>query len=345
MVTVPLVLNSWIEPVYALGIGVFLGGISQYLLQFPLLIKEGMRPKVPKKIFSPLGKKVFRLLGPGLVGFAAAQINMLVTTILASGTVVGAVSWLSYAFRLFQFPVGILGVSIAGSNLVHFSDSWKKGESEKAISFLKESLTLSYFTIIPVFFSMLLLKQEAVEIVFQRGQFSNFDSNMTSLALGFYLLGLPFYSVNKIAVPVFYSLEKQKIPVIVSLISISLNIAFCLALTEKYGFKILALGPSLTMLLNAMAFSFFLRKLLRLHYSFFIDWKLAKILLASSISFLLLTLFKLKVTSFGAGLFVSLIYFFSVFGLFSFLYLTLLYFLGERLFHSSLKKGVNKLFS
>ena len=85
-----------------------------------------------KKILTKQSTKVVVLLGPGLVGFAATQINLLVNTILASGTIVGAVSWLSYAFRLFQLPVGILSVSIGNSNLVHFSEAWKTGEKEKA---------------------------------------------------------------------------------------------------------------------------------------------------------------------------------------------------------------------
>ena len=89
-------------------------------------------------------------MGIGTIGIAANQINIIITTILATGTVLGAVSWLTYAFRLFQFPVGILSVSIAGSNLVHFSDAWKgRANMTRPEDVLKSSYFLSYLTIVP----------------------------------------------------------------------------------------------------------------------------------------------------------------------------------------------------
>ncbi|MDH5415304.1 MAG: murein biosynthesis integral membrane protein MurJ, partial [Flavobacteriaceae bacterium] len=128
----PLLIERGMEPIISLGFGVFLGGILQGLVQFPLIIKNGYGPTRPGKIFSQQTKKVLFLLGPGLLGFAASQINLIINTILASSTVVGAVSWLSFSFRLFQLPVGILSVSIGNSNLVLFSKAWKAGEKEEA---------------------------------------------------------------------------------------------------------------------------------------------------------------------------------------------------------------------
>jgi len=142
-------ISRGMNPVLSLGVGVLIGGLFQALVQFPKIIKMGMGPINPGKIFSKRTKKVIALLGPGLLGFAATQINLLVNTILASTTVVGAVSWLSFAFRLFQLPVGILSVSIGNSNLVHFSKAWKEGDKEEAKSLLETSYFMSLFVVLP----------------------------------------------------------------------------------------------------------------------------------------------------------------------------------------------------
>src|SRR5690606_15090627 len=212
--------------------------------QFPILIKYKFKPTMPKKVLNPHSKKVFRKLGPGLIGFAATQVNLLINTILASGTVVGAVSWLSYSFRLFQLPVGILSVSLGNSNLVHFSNAWKEGKEKEAKEYLLSSYFLSYLFILPAFIVLYVLSDEIVKIIFERGRFDAVATLMTAKALRWYALGLPFYGIYKILVPTFYAIDRQKIPVYSSIASIIVNIIFCVALTPIYGFEVLALGTT-----------------------------------------------------------------------------------------------------
>ena len=175
-----------------MGLGVLFGGVIQLVIQIPLIYYKNFRPIKPGKILSKNAKKVFGRVGIGTIGIAATQINILITTILATGTVVGAVSWLNYAFRLFQFPVGVLSVSIAGSNLVHFSESWKKGEKEKAISFLKTSYLISFLVLIPSFALLYAMAKPSIHLIFERGAFLPSDTTQSTLALKMYLLGLPF---------------------------------------------------------------------------------------------------------------------------------------------------------
>ena len=142
-----LLLPDWLKSrglpeVYALGLGVIAGGLFQALIQVPILIQNGFTPVWPKKIFDNRVKKILTLLGPGLIGYAAVQLNILATTILASSLSVGAISWLNYAFRLFQFPIGILSVSLANSNFTYFSEAWKQGNKAKSISLLSGELLL-----------------------------------------------------------------------------------------------------------------------------------------------------------------------------------------------------------
>lgn len=279
---------TWGYPgIYSLGIGAILGAFVQAFVQLPLLWRRGYRPVLPKKLFTDKSIKVFKLLGPGLIGFAATQINMLIVTILATGTVAGAVSWLSYSFRLFQLPVGILSVSIGNSNLIHFSQAWKSGKKEEALDALKTSYFLSFFTIMPAMIILYCFADQIVNLIFERGRFGREDTMMTSIALQMYALGLPFYGLYKIWVPVFYTLEKQKVPVMGSLISISVNIIFCLSLTPYWGFKTLALGTGISVLVNSLFLGYIINRELKLGAGFFFNLKLAKIFGVSAFCFVI----------------------------------------------------------
>src|SRR5690606_40198194 len=133
----------------------------------------------------------------GLIGFAATQVNLLITTILAT-PIVGATSWLNYSFRLFQLPVGILSVSIGNSNLVHFSESWKKRDVEGAKRSLAQSYFLSFLTVMPALVILYILSDEIVNLIFESGRFTRVSTLMTGEAIRMYALGLPFYALYKI---------------------------------------------------------------------------------------------------------------------------------------------------
>ncbi|MBF0359954.1 MAG: murein biosynthesis integral membrane protein MurJ [Oligoflexia bacterium] len=275
-------ISSGINAAYALGSGVLIGGIFQSLIQLPLLIKNGFAPLWPKKFFTANARRVLIRLGPGMIGFAATQINILVTTILASA-IVGAVSWLNYAFRLFQFPLGIFGVAIANSHLVHFSIAYRNGDLKQARSYLSYSYYLTNAVMIPSMFLIFFLSSEITHIIFERGRFTAYDTMMTSYALKLFALGLPFYGINKILVPTFYAIDRQRIPVMITVFSVLVNVSFCFLLVPKYGFTILALGTTLTVVLSSVGSVIFLFNILQLKLDFFFDFKLLKFLLASAV--------------------------------------------------------------
>ena len=281
----PLLAERGFHSSLSLALGVVVGGILQMAIQFPFIIAKGYGPT---RILSDAGttlKEMGRKMGAGFLGFAATQINLLVTTIIATGTVVGAVSWLGYAFRLFQFPIGVLGVSMANSNLVHFSDAWKRGDKNAAYSLLHSSYHLCLLLILPVMALLLASSESVVHLIFERGAFDTQDATMTALAFRFYLLGLPFYCIYKLLLPVFYVLDRPRIPVIASVISIAFNIAFCLFLTPRYGFFILALGTSIAMLINSTIQIAFIMKYLKLKLNFFFNLRPVKSCLAAGICY------------------------------------------------------------
>jgi putative peptidoglycan lipid II flippase len=329
---------------YALGIGVTFGGILQGLIQLPKLFGYGFVPGWPKKLFSRRALKVFQLLGPGLLGFAATQINLIVTTILASGTVVGAVSWLGYSFRLFQLPIGILSVSIGNSNLVHFSDAWKSGNKDEAVSFLSSSFYLTLLTILPAMVVFMLFGEEIVHIIFERGRFTSNDTQMTGLALQYYAWGLPAYALVKVFVPAMYTLDKHKMAVASSIISIAFNIVFCLRMVPQYGFYILALGTTLSVCINATILSGSLKRSIQLPLSFFISLRTFKLLLAAIGSAFFTRLIKKSFDYAGHNLLESLLILLLFFFLIAFSYVLALYLLGERkLINQVLQKVRGKL--
>ncbi|MBF0205642.1 MAG: murein biosynthesis integral membrane protein MurJ [Oligoflexia bacterium] len=301
----PNVLERYgLAAIYALGIGVLLGGICQVGIQIPLLLKYQHGPFWPRQLLSPVALRVIRRLGPGLIGFAAGQINLLVTTILASG-IVGAVSWLNYAFRLFQFPVGIVGVSVANSHLVHFSDAVKGGEMQRA----KELLSISYHLILsmllPATTLLFFLAEEITNIVFQRGKYTAFDTLMTADVLRLYALGLPFYGIYKLMVPTFYALDKQKIPIIITVTTIAVNILFCLYFIDRVGFRVLAIGTTLTMLLNSLLLLSLVQEALNLELNFFYKLRILKFVVAAGISAIFVRLLSLKFFFFNEVLLIK----------------------------------------
>lgn len=269
MIGVPtMLIKMGYNAVYAMGIGVFLGGIAQWVVQIPLILKRIQFVR-GWKLWGEYPKRIISRLGIGTVGIAAAQINVLVNTILATNTVIGAVSWLTYAFRLFQFPVGMLGVSIAGSNLVHFTEAWKKGERDEAVSFLQSSYNLLLLAMLPAMAVLYGLSGPIIEIIYQRGQFSVADSQQTALAFKCYLLGLPFYGIYKVLAPTFYTLDVPGKAVKYSLIAISTNVAFSLVMVPHWGFSALALGTGLSMGINVILQAIYLRGRLQIGWNFF----------------------------------------------------------------------------
>lgn len=322
--------SEQLNPILSLGVGVFFGGLLQALMQIPFLIKNKLYPIIPKKIFSQQAKQVFILLGPGLLGFAATQINLIVTTVLASSTIVGAVSWLNYAFRLFQLPVGILSVSIGNSHLVHFSKEIKAGNQEEALQAFKLSYFMSFLLVLPAMGGMYLFSEEIVFILFERGAFSHESTLMTALALKFYAVGLPFYGLYKIFVPSFYAIDKQKIPVYSSIFSIICNLIFCVLLTPHYGFKILALGTSLSISLNIIIQAIVFKRYFQISWNYYFNLRIAKLIFCMAVCFVCFAWCKSFFSFYEIGFGLQLFYLFGALGLFLLIYLLLVLALGEK---------------
>jgi putative peptidoglycan lipid II flippase len=213
-----------IEPITGMAIGVVLGGALQLVWQVPALRAEGFhfRPAIDWR--HPLLRKIFRLMGPAILGNAAVQINVLVITNFASripGN--GPVSWLGYSFRFMQLPLGLFGVAIASATLPSISRSAGIGDFDEFRRTLSKSLGMVFLFTLPSSVGLIVLGRSMIGAIYQGGKFSAYDTEQTALALSCYALGLAGYSALKVLNPAFYALHDARTPMLVSLLSIAVN--------------------------------------------------------------------------------------------------------------------------
>lgn len=251
VVFVPVFTRLGINPVMALSVGMLLGGVAQIVAQWPLLRREGYRHQWVLEPRDPGLREVLFLMGPGMLGVAAAQINIFVNTSLATGTE-GAAAALSFAFRLMYMPVGIFGVAIATAAIPdlarHAADEAHDGMRKTLSSGLRLMLMLS----VPATVGLIVLAQPIVRAIYEGGRFTRSDVAMMSDALMFYAPGIVGYSIVKIAAPSFYALKDARTPVLVSVFSVLTNLGLNLWLNSIMGFKGLALGTAVAANANAI---------------------------------------------------------------------------------------------
>jgi putative peptidoglycan lipid II flippase len=251
VIAVPTLMWLGQPTIHAMAYGVIAGGVAQLALQWPALGREGYRHRLVLDPAEPGLRQVLLLMGPGTLGLAATQVNVFVNTWLATGEGTGAVSWLGYAFRLMYLPLGIFGVSIATASLPGIARRAAAkdlaGMRDSVSSGLAMMLTLN----VPATVGLIVLAHPIVALLFERGQFTAADTAATAGALMAYAVGLTGYSVVKIASPTFYALGQSRTPVLVSVLSVLTNAALNIWLVQVYGYRGLALGTSITALLNA----------------------------------------------------------------------------------------------
>lgn len=246
--------------IYAMAVGVIAGGLGQVLIQLPALRREGFRHAAVLDPAEPGLRQVLLLMGPGTIGLAATQVNVFVNTWLATGEGPGAVSWLSYAFRLMYLPLGIFGVAIATASLPAISRRAADGDLAGMRTTVSSGLALALALTVPATVGLMVLAGPIVALLFERGQFTASDTAATAAALTYYAIGLTGYSVVRIASPTFYALGESRTPVMVTAGSVATNVVLNILLVREMGYVGLGLGTSLTALLNGTVLLLLLRR-------------------------------------------------------------------------------------
>ena len=270
--------------------GVVFGGLAQWLFQVPSLFRHGISYRLRVDFAHPGLRNILRLMGPAILGNAAVQINVLVNTNFASsitdaaGHVInGPVSWLSYAFRFMQLPLGLFGVAIASATLPAISRSAALGEMDDFRLTLSRSLGMVFLLTIPSSVGLIVLGPSMIGAVYQWGRFHASDTHQTALALACYSVGLAGYAAIKILAPAFYALNDARTPMLVSLASILINLAVASTMVKLAGLGHLglALSTSAVALFGSAVLFVLIRKRIGRMHGRALGASVAKILAAS----------------------------------------------------------------
>ena len=247
-------------PIMALAIGVILGGFLQLSFQVPFLRKKGINLVSNFDFRNPGLRKIRKLMVPAIFGSAIYQINIYIIRFLASFLPQGSVSYLFYASRLMEFPLGIFVFALSSAVLPSLSSLAAKNESAKLKEVFLFSFRLAMFIVIPAMVGLAVLRIPIIHILLQRGSFTPETTIQTAVALLYYALGLWAIAGVRVAVPVFYALHDTKTPVKVGAVCVLANILFSLLLMGPLKHGGLALALSLSSILNLALLVMLLRK-------------------------------------------------------------------------------------
>lgn len=249
------------QPIFALAIGVLVGGVVQLLLQFPALFKYRIRFRLDFKFLRDENlRRVVALMLPGIAGVAIYQINVIVSRLLASFLPEGSVSYLYYGQRLFEFPQGIFIVSLAQAALPLMSRQVAENDHPGMQQSLRFALTLITLFTLPAIVGLILCATPVYSLFFLGGEFDQLALKNTAAALICYAPGLLFVGYSRIASQTFYALKDTRTPVWVSFWTLLVNLLLGLILMQYYQHLGLAIALSLASLFNACLLLWMLRK-------------------------------------------------------------------------------------
>jgi putative peptidoglycan lipid II flippase len=255
-------------------------GLVQIAIQIPPLRARGVSIRPTWAVRSEAFKKILLLMGPMVLGLTVTQINTLADDIIAkclSGSAEkgeffawfgsqirypvwdGAVSKLYYSQRLYQFPLGVLGISLATAIFPVMSAQAAKKDFDALLKTISRGLRGAVFVAVPATAGLILIARPLASAVFERGKFTSNDTQLTAWTLSFYALGLCGYFLQQIATRAFYSMQDSKMPALTAAAAVVANIALNLTLIWFMGTAGLALSTAICSYLQVVILVFVLR--------------------------------------------------------------------------------------
>ena len=256
-----------VPPIYALAVGVMLGGVAQLGVQLMALRRLGMLPRVGlswravRNAWSGEGpKRILQLMAPALLGVSVAQISLLINTQIASQLTPGSVSWLSYADRLMEFPTALLGVALGVVLMPQLSAAKAANDTRQYSEMLDWGLRLVVVLALPCALALLVFSKALVAVLYNYGAFSAHDVQQTTLALMGYGVGLLGLVAIKVLAPGYYASQDIRTPVRIAVAVLVITQVLNLALVPVLAHAGLALSIGLGALVNAFWLLWGLRK-------------------------------------------------------------------------------------
>ncbi|HSW62606.1 MAG TPA: murein biosynthesis integral membrane protein MurJ [Dissulfurispiraceae bacterium] len=261
--------SQFANPVIAVAIGITLGGLVQFLFQVPAFWRQGFtffrrageKSLTLGQVFAHPGlRRMSTLIIPATFGMAVAQINIFVSTILASYLSDGSITYLYYSMRLIQFPIGIFGVAMGMAILPALSEHAAKKEFGLLREDFSFALRLLFFITVPAMAGLIALQMPIVNTLFQRGEFTQAASVNTAQALMYYAVGIWAIVGVRTITSTFYAMQDTKTPVKIASCGVIINIIASVALMGPMQHNGLALANSIAAAANFMLLFYFLRE-------------------------------------------------------------------------------------
>jgi putative peptidoglycan lipid II flippase len=261
---VPVLLNVILIAVLAIGLlgslsereaglllawGVLASGIAQLLILAIAVRRSGFTLRLRPPRLTPAVRRLMVLMAPALLTGGIMQINLLVGQIIAS-TEDKAISLLNFADRINQLPLGVIGVAVGVVLLPELARALKAGNMTDAQHLQNRSLEFAFGLTLPAAVGLMVMPAPIVGLLYERGQFTALDTQMTAAALAAFASGLPAYVLIKVFQPGFFAREDMKTPMWFSLVTVVANIALSLLLFPFYGHVAIALATSLSCWIN-----------------------------------------------------------------------------------------------
>ncbi|NLZ18534.1 MAG: murein biosynthesis integral membrane protein MurJ [Desulfobulbaceae bacterium] len=282
--------------------GTLIGGMLQLLMQLPTLRNTGFRFRVT---FAPKDsglRRILLLMLPATIGLSATQINIFINTNFAASCAEGSVSWLNYAFRLVQLPIGVFGVALS----IAVMPVLARQAAQKDMASLKQTFTSSLvlvFTLaLPATAGLVLLAEPIIRLIFEHGVFTAADTMATAQALSWYAIGLFAYAAIKVMVPVFYAIGDTRYPVIGSFLGVGANLIIINLVIATLQHKGIAFSTSCAMMCNFFFLGVVLFRKLEGYPLCYLVRGLAKIILATLIMAVVVWGMRMLLASWLAGM-------------------------------------------
>ena len=238
-------------PGHALAWGVALAGVLQFALLMAACGRAGFAPRLPWPRLTPRARTMLLRMVPGAIGAGGVQVNLVVDVIIASFLPTGAISFLYYADRLNQLPLGVVGVAVSTALLPLLSRDLARGDQAAANDKLNRAVEVAWLLTVPAAAALAVLATPIIAVLFERGAFGPVETQKTAAALAAYAAGLPAYVLVKVFGPPFFARGDTATPVKVALIAIAANTALAVALAFPLAHVGVALATAIAAWGNA----------------------------------------------------------------------------------------------
>ena len=247
-------------PAHALAWGVAVAGLVQFLVMAIACRAAGAGLWLPRPRLTPGVRRVLQLMIPGAIGAGVVQINLVIDTILASTLAPGAISYLYFADRVNQLPLGVVGIAVGIALLPLLSRQVRAGDRAGAADSQNRAIEIALLLTIPAATALVAIPEPIIRVLFERGAFAAADSVATARALAAFAAGLPAYVLIKAFGPGFFAREDTKTPVKVAALAVVANIAIAVTLMQFIGHVGIATATAVSSWLNAGLLGYILHR-------------------------------------------------------------------------------------